>query len=79
VLTAAAVLIAPACAPPVDLAKNLQVVDVSTAWFDAGIVNGQRRGNVVREAAVGLTVGVGKGDPQLRAVQVPRRRRRAGR
>jgi len=43
VLTAAAVLIAPACAPPVDLAKNLQVVDVSTAWFDAGIVNGQNK------------------------------------
>jgi hypothetical protein len=38
-----ALLATTACAPPVDLAKNLQVVDVSTAWFDAGIVNGQNK------------------------------------
>lgn len=28
---------AAACAPPVDLAKNLQVTDVSTGWADAGL------------------------------------------
>ncbi len=31
------------CAPPVDLATGLQVQDVSTGWFDAGIVNGQTK------------------------------------
>ena len=31
------------CAPPVDLTTNLQVLDVSTGWFDAGIVNGQNK------------------------------------
>jgi hypothetical protein len=31
------------CAPPVDLAVNLHVQDVSTGWFDAGIVNGQAK------------------------------------
>jgi len=36
-------LVAGGCAPPVDLTKNLQVLDVSTAWFDAGIVNGQNK------------------------------------
>ena len=39
----AALLAAGACAPPVDLTKNLQVLDVSTGWFDAGIVNGQNK------------------------------------
>lgn len=29
--------------PPVDLTKGLQVTDVSTGWFDAGIVNGQNK------------------------------------
>jgi hypothetical protein len=33
----------PACSKPVDLAKGLQVVDVSTGWFDAGIVEGQNK------------------------------------
>jgi hypothetical protein len=28
-----------ACAPPVDLAKNLQVIDVSTGWADAGLTD----------------------------------------
>src|SRR5690242_13551495 len=32
-----------ACAPTVDLSKALQVVDVSTGWFDAGIVDGQNK------------------------------------
>jgi hypothetical protein len=36
-------LAASACAPPVDLTTNLQVLDVSTGWFDAGIVNGQNK------------------------------------
>ena len=32
-----------ACGPTVDLTKGLQVVDVSTGWWDAGIVNGQNK------------------------------------
>ena len=36
-------LISSACRPTVDLAKSLQVVDVSTGWFDAGIVDGQNK------------------------------------
>ena len=40
---AAAALLAASCAPPVDLTKNMQVLDVSTGWFDAGIVNGQNK------------------------------------
>jgi hypothetical protein len=32
-----------ACAPTVDLSKALEVVDVSTAWYDAGIVDGQNK------------------------------------
>ena len=31
------------CGPKVDLAKGLQVVDVSTGWWDAGVVNGQNK------------------------------------
>jgi hypothetical protein len=31
------------CGPTVDLAKGLQVEDVSTGWRDAGIVNGQNK------------------------------------
>jgi hypothetical protein len=31
------------CAPTVDLTKGLQVVDVSTGWWDAGVVNGQNK------------------------------------
>jgi hypothetical protein len=31
------------CGPTVDLIKGLQVVDVSTGWWDAGIVNGQNK------------------------------------
>src|SRR5258706_6719964 len=29
--------------PAVDLTKGLQILDVSTGWFDAGIVNGQNK------------------------------------
>jgi hypothetical protein len=32
-----------ACGPVVDLTKGLQVLDVSTGWFDAGLVNGQNK------------------------------------
>ena len=32
-----------ACAPDVDLKKGLQIVDVSTGWYDAGIINGQTK------------------------------------
>jgi len=32
-----------ACAPDVDLRKGLQILDVSTGWFDDGIVNGQNK------------------------------------
>src|SRR5437762_5183414 len=32
-----------ACGPPVDLSKALQVLDVSTGWVDAGILNGQNK------------------------------------
>ena len=31
------------CGPSVDLGANLQVQEVSTGWFDAGIVNGQNK------------------------------------
>jgi hypothetical protein len=39
----AVVLASVSCAPPVDLSKNMQVLDVSTGWFDAGVVNGQNK------------------------------------
>src|SRR5206468_2741923 len=32
-----------ACGPKVDLSKGLEVIDVSTGWFDAGIVEGQNK------------------------------------
>lgn len=31
------------CGPTVDLSKGLEVVDVSTGWWDAGIVDGQNK------------------------------------
>jgi hypothetical protein len=37
------IVVATACAPTVDLSKGLQVHNVSTGWFDAGIVNGQNK------------------------------------
>jgi hypothetical protein len=30
----------PACGEPVDLARSLEVVEVSTGWFDAGVIEG---------------------------------------
>src|ERR1017187_4732462 len=31
------------CGPKVDLAKGLQVLTVSTGWYDSGLVNGQNK------------------------------------
>ena len=36
-------LLSSACAPAVDLTKGLQILGVSTGWFDAGIVNGRNK------------------------------------
>ena len=36
-------VLAAACAEPVDVTQALQVTDVSTAWSDAGIVNGENK------------------------------------
>jgi hypothetical protein len=38
-----AVLATASCGPTVDLTKGIQVVDVSTGWWDAGVVNGQNK------------------------------------
>ena len=38
-----AVLLCAGCAPAVDLTTGLQLKDVGTGWFDAGIVNGQNK------------------------------------
>src|SRR5437867_8756251 len=38
-----AAVAASSCGPKVDLTKGLQVVDVSTGWWDAGIVDGQNK------------------------------------
>jgi hypothetical protein len=35
--------LASACGPPVDLKQALQVVEVSSGWFDAGIVAGKNK------------------------------------
>jgi hypothetical protein len=39
----AAIASAASCGPKVDLSKDLQVVDVTTGWFDAGIVEGKNK------------------------------------
>jgi hypothetical protein len=36
-------LLTASCAPSVDLRQALQVTDVSTGWFDAGIVDGKNK------------------------------------
>jgi len=36
-------LVAASCSPTIDLSTGLQVVDVSTGWWDAGIVDGQNK------------------------------------
>jgi hypothetical protein len=43
VLLACLLTASAACAPPVDLKRGIEVLDVSTGWFDAGIVNGQNK------------------------------------
>lgn len=39
----AAVLLLAACSPSVDVKSALQVTDVSTGWFDAGVVDGKNK------------------------------------
>ena len=38
-----AALATASCGPKVDLSQGLQVVDVSTGWWDAGVVDGQNK------------------------------------
>src|SRR5712691_11642712 len=40
---ASLMLAATACGPVVDLRQGMQIEDVSTGWFDAGLVNGQNK------------------------------------
>lgn len=42
-LVLAVALAVSSCGPTVDLTKGLQVVDVSTGWLDAGIVDGKNK------------------------------------
>ena len=42
-LAAAAIAVAAACTSAVDLKQAVQVTDVSTGWFDAGIVDGKNK------------------------------------
>src|SRR5713226_1824714 len=37
------VVVSAACGPMVDLSKGLQVLDVSTGWYDDGIVDGKNK------------------------------------
>lgn len=32
-----------ACSPPVDIKQNVQVIDVSSGWYDAGVVDGKNK------------------------------------
>jgi hypothetical protein len=42
-LIALAAALPPGCGAPVDLKQAVQVIDVSTGWFDAGIVEGKNK------------------------------------
>src|ERR1700722_17431666 len=42
-LLLAGLVVCAGCAKPVDLTTGLRVQNVSTGWFDAGIVNGQNK------------------------------------
>ena len=42
-LTLLLLVVTAGCGPAIDLTKGLQVLDVSTSWYDAGIVNGQNK------------------------------------
>jgi len=39
----ALIVCAAGCGPTVDLTKGLEIENISTGWFDAGIVNGQNK------------------------------------
>jgi hypothetical protein len=43
ILGLAAALASASCGEKVDLAKGVQVVDVSTGWYDAGVVDGKNK------------------------------------
>ena len=43
VVFAAAVLTVQGCAPNIDVASSIKAVDVTTGWFDAGIVDGKNK------------------------------------
>ena len=43
ILIACALVAATACSSTVDLKQNVQVVDVATGWFDAGVVDGKNK------------------------------------
>jgi len=42
-VVSAAVVSAPACGPGADVSTAIQVLEVSSGWYDAGIVNGQNK------------------------------------
>ncbi len=42
-LVALLVFVSAGCNPKVDLSKGLQVLDVSTGWYDAGVVEGKNK------------------------------------
>jgi hypothetical protein len=42
-LTVVAALVAAGCSEPIDLAQNLEVIDVTTGWYDEGVVNGMNK------------------------------------
>lgn len=42
-LAVLAVLALTGCTQPVDLTQNVEVTDVVSGWFDAGVVNGQNK------------------------------------
>lgn len=76
VLPAAALVLAfasAACGPPVDLEASLQVGEVTTGWFDQGIIDGQNK--LVPSIAFTLT---NTSDRDLSSVQLNVVFRRAG-
>jgi hypothetical protein len=42
-IAVALALLAPACGPRIDLTTGLQILDVSTGWFDLGLVDGKNK------------------------------------
>ena len=43
ILAACACFLAAACSPQVDLKQHVSVTDVSSGWFDAGVVDGKNK------------------------------------